>query len=84
MSERYEWMRVLAIVVCMIALTYVVATAYPHLTQSLAYQPETLPDKWSPPVKPMANPPATMPESRNANIKGVLTFDEARLVPGSL
>ncbi len=29
-------------------------------------------------------PTATMPESRNANIKGVLTFDEARLVPGSL
>ena len=57
MSDRYEGVPVLAIIVCMIALTYVVATAYPNLTQSLAYHPDTFSDKRSPPVKPMANPP---------------------------
>ena len=62
MSERYEWVPVLAIIVCMIALTYVVATAYPNLTQSLAYHPDAFSDKSSPPVKPMANP---QPRCRN-------------------
>ena len=35
MSKWYEYVSVLAIVVCMVALTYFVATAYPDFTQSL-------------------------------------------------
>jgi len=57
MSERYGWVPVLAIIVCMIAFGYVVATVYPNLTQSLAYHPDTFSDERSPPFKPMANPP---------------------------
>jgi hypothetical protein len=57
MGKWYEYVLVSAIVVCMVALTYVVATAYPDLTKSLAYQPDTFSDKRSPPMKPMASPP---------------------------
>lgn len=69
MSKWYEYVSVLAIVVCMVALTYVVATAYPNLTRSLAYQPDTLSDKRSPPVKPMANPPRRCQNHRTPTSK---------------
>jgi hypothetical protein len=55
MSKWYQCVSVLAIVVCMVALAYFVATAYPDFAQSLAYKPNAS-DTRSPPLKPMANP----------------------------
>jgi hypothetical protein len=56
MSKWYEYVSVLAIIVCMVALTYFVATAYPDFAQSLAYN-ANISDTRSPPLKLMANPP---------------------------
>jgi hypothetical protein len=38
---RYEWVRVVAIVFCLVAFCYIVASRYPKVVQAVTYDPDT-------------------------------------------
>ena len=53
MSKRYEWVPVVAIVLCMVAFCYIVASRYPNVVQAVMYDPDTQ-EGSSPPLEPRA------------------------------
>mgnify|MGYP001812051383 CR=1 FL=1 len=50
MSKRYEWVPVVAIVLCMVAFCSIVASRYPNLVQAVTYDPAAQAEK-SPPLR---------------------------------
>ena len=53
MSKQYEWVPVVAIVLCMVTFCYIVASKSPNVVQELTYDPDAQAGS-TPPLKPRA------------------------------